>query len=119
MNVHVVKIDKAMDKIIFSDGSTLESNHERDCCESHYLSLSNLEMIDFDGLEFNLTGENFFNRIEDYGIALVPVKGYSVNIPGYGYNNGYYSSNLVLVLSRPEGGITTYDITECQNYQRY
>ena len=32
---------------------------------------------------------------------LLPVNGHPISIPGYGYNNGYYSANLTLVLERP------------------
>jgi hypothetical protein len=49
-------------------------------------------------------------KIEDYGIELIPVHGWSVKIPGYGSNNGYYSTNLSLVLSDGR----EFDITECQ-----
>jgi len=43
------------------------------------------------------------------------IKGYSVKIPGHGYNNGYYGTNLALVLTNSDGSnYKTYDITECQ-----
>lgn len=102
------------DIIKFDDGSTLESHHEDSCCEKHYLSTSDLTMEDFDGLEFDLTNDDFFTRVPDYGIKLNPVKGLPVNIPGYGYNNGYYSDNLSLILRKSNGEFTEYDITECQ-----
>lgn len=104
----VIKID---DGLLFDDGTTLSSHHSQDCCENHYLDFSNLKMDDFEGLDFDLNGY-FFNRIEDFGIALTPTNGYPVRIPGYGYNNGYYSSNLNLVLS---GTINRdFDISDCQ-----
>lgn len=109
----VIKIEK--DNIYFEDGSILTHQHDSDCCESHYLDLSNIELSDFDDLEFDLSDENFFNRITDYGIELVPVKGHSVKIPGYGYNNGYYSSNLNLELTLPDGIRKEFDISECQD----
>lgn len=114
MNLKVIKIDS--DCIEFDNGTILSSNHESDCCESHYLDFSDLTLDDFQNLEFNLLNDNFFTRIEDYGISLNPIKGHSVKIPGYGYNNGYYSSDLTLVLTG--GGINkTYDITECQDIE--
>lgn len=114
-NLKVVKIDS--DSIEFENGMRLYSNHERDCCESHYLDLSYLTIDDFEGLEFDLLNNEFFKRIENYGIELIPVKGYSVKIPGYGYNNGYYSSKLDLVLTDGKNFKKTYDISECQLIQ--
>lgn len=110
--VKVVKVGD--DYIEFDNGVILESYHASDCCEHHYLCMSDLTMDDFDGLEFDLTNDNFFKRIEDYGIELVPIHGHTVKIPGYGSNNGYYSSNLSLVISDNKGFSKTYDISECQ-----
>lgn len=98
------------DSITFENGLVLSSNHEQDCCENHYLSFSDLKLEDFDGLEFDLSGDTFFERVPDYGIRLIPVSGHPVSIPGYGYNNGYYSSNLDLTLSDGR----TFDVSSCQ-----
>lgn len=111
----VVKVDS--DYIEFENGTKLYSNHDDECCESHYLSMSDLKLEDFEGLEFDLTNDNFFKRIEGYGIELVPINGHSVKIPGYGDNNGYYSSHLDLVLEYADRSIKIYDISECQEYE--
>lgn len=100
--------------IEFDNGIKLYSDHDQDCCESHYLSFNDLTINDFDDLEFNLHDDNFFSKIEGYGISLNPLLGFPVRIPGYGSNNGYYSSNLKLVLSGDNYN-KTYDITECQD----
>ncbi len=110
--VKVVKIDS--DLVEFENGVKLYSHHDSNCCEHHYLSLDDLTMADFEGLEFDLTNDNFFERIEDYGIKLIPITGHSVKIPGYGSNNGYYSSNLALILTNDKDFKKEYDITECQ-----
>lgn len=102
------------DSIIFEDGSKLYSYHEEDCCEHHWLDFEHIKLEDFDGLEFDLSSESFFNRIPDYGIEMVPIHGYSVRIPGYGSNNGYYSSHLELVLVNSKGERKFFDITDCQ-----
>lgn len=109
--VIVVAIDA--ESITFDNGVVLSSHHEWCCCENHYLSLEDLCLSGFEGLEFDISGSDFFERIEGYGIALKPLQDYPVRIPGYGSNNGSYSSNLSLVL---EGGNIKkiYDITECQ-----
>jgi hypothetical protein len=118
-NLKVVEINSG--QIIFENGVKLYSNHEQDCCENHYLSMSDLTIADFVGLEFDLTKDEFFERIEDYGIALKPLNGFPVRIPGYGSNNGYYSSNLELILTNTDGkGIyKEFNISECQNYEAY
>ena len=84
----VVNVDS--DSVEFENGVKLYSNHDQDCCESHYLDFSDLKIEDFKDLEFDLTNDDFFERIEDYGIALKPINGFPVRIPGYGSNNGYY-----------------------------
>ena len=100
--------------ILFEDGSKLFSSHDQDCCENHYLDFTYISIDDFDALEFDLTTDNFFERIKDYGIRLIPVIGHPISIPGYGYNNGYYSDNLSLILKFPNGDYKWYDIAECQ-----
>ena len=104
--------------IIFDNGIELSSYHEDDCCESHDLTLSDLTINDFEGLEFDLSKDNFFERVEGYGIRLIPLKGHSVPIPGHGWNNGYYSDKLELVLTNPDGTeYKKFDITECQKIE--
>lgn len=107
----VIYVDK--DVVRFDDQSELYSDHDQDCCESHYLDFSQHSLSDFDGLEFDLSSPSFFEKVDDYGIRLLPTNGHPISVPGYGYNNGYYSANLTLVLDRP-GSSTKFDITECQ-----
>lgn len=114
--IKVVKIED--NKLIFDDGTKLYSYHEQDCCENHYLDFADLNIMDFEGLEFDLTNEKFFNRIEDYGIELKPINGHVVRVPGYGSNNGYYSSEILLVIEKNKTQ-ERYDVTECQDYEPY
>jgi len=107
----VIKVDRT--GITFNDGVRLYSDHSQACCEHHELTFSDLSLDDFEGLEFDLSGDAFFKRIPDFGIELIPVHGHSVRIPGHGYNNGYYGTNLALRLKGP-GWSRTYDITDCQ-----
>lgn len=102
------------DGIIFEDGSKLFSDHLQDCCGHHWLDFEHIKLEDFDGLEFDLSSDSFFNPIDGYGIELDPIHGYSVKIPGYGSNNGYYSSELTLVLVDPNGNEKRFDISDCQ-----
>lgn len=103
--------------IKFENGVKLYSDHDQDCCESHYLSFEDLSLDDFNGLTFDLSGENFFNRVPGYGIELIPNHGFPVRIPGYGWNNGYYSSDLNLMLSDDNSFEKFFDISECQNIE--
>lgn len=109
------------DEITFDNGMKLYSDHNQECCENHYLSMRDLTIDDFEGLEFDLTNDEFFERIEGYGIALKPINGHPVRIPGYGSNNGYYSSNLSLIITNTDciGTYKYYDITECQEWDDY
>lgn len=102
----------------FDNGYKLYDYHDQDCCENHYLDWSPLSLEDFEGLNFDLNTDNFFDRIEDYGIALKPLNGFPVRIAGYGSNNGYYSSNLTLVLQVGDRKIN-FSISECQNINWY
>jgi hypothetical protein len=117
MTLKIVKVGS--DFIEFDNGMSLSSNHEPDCCEHHWLDFEPLELSDFEGLEFDFSNDNFFERIPDYGIALKPVHGHPVRVAGYGSNNGYYSSQLDLVLSDGQGYYQTWDITECQEWNDY
>lgn len=112
-NLKVVNLDSY--SIEFNNGVILSSDHTQDCCENHYLYFGDLTISDFEELEFDLTNDDFFKRIEGYGIELVPLLGHSVKVPGYASNNGYYSSNLALTISG-NGLNKTFDITECQDY---
>ena len=111
-NLKVIQINS--NSLTFDNGIVLTSEHDTDCCESHSLSLSDLDMSDFEGLRFDLSKDDFFERIPDYGIALKPINGHPIRIPGYGSNNGYYSSNLSLSLYKHDFS-KTFDITECQD----
>lgn len=112
-NVKVVALND--DVIVFENDIKLYSRHDQDCCESHWLAIGDLTKADFDGLEFDITTDAFFSRIEGYGIELIPVNGMPVRIAGHGSNNGYYSSDLTLVLAGT-GFERSFDITECQEY---
>lgn len=96
----VIKVDGCL---IFDDGQMLSSKHDSECCEDHWLDFSGLVADDFKGLDFDLSGESFFERVENFGVRLIPVSGHPIPIPGYGSNNGYYSSDLTLVLKLPNG----------------
>jgi hypothetical protein len=112
-----LKVISISDGILFDDGTYLFSDHTQGCCEKHFLNFNDLNIEDFEGLEFDLTNDRFFNRIDGYGIELVPINGLPVRIAGHGYNNGYYSSNLDLIITTKDGKtLKQYNISECQDY---
>lgn len=112
MKTKVTAVDE--ETLHFEDGTLLFSSHNSDCCESHYLSFKDLELSNFDGLEFDLSKDDFFERVEGFGIKLVPLNGHPIPVPGYGYNNGYYGTNLDLVITNGKE-TRSIDITECQD----
>ena len=109
----VINVDHDSQALAFDNGTKLYAVHKRDCCERHDISLNDLTIDDFDGLEFDQA--NMVRPIPGYGIELVPLVGWPVRIPGYGSNNGYYSTNLTLVIESADRGTkTTIDISNCQ-----
>ena len=112
MKSKIIHIDR--DEIKFDNGFSLTSDHSQDCCEHHWLDFSYVKPEDVEGLEFDLTNENFFNRIDGYGIELIPVNGFSVKIPGYGSNNGYYGTNIELIVWKDGSKLAGYDVSDCQ-----
>jgi hypothetical protein len=108
----IVKIE--CDTVYFDTGERLYSDHDQCCCEHHYLEFDAIADQNWQGLDFDLSGDSFFERVEDFGIRLIPVNGHPLPVPGYGRNNGYYSSNLSLVLRDEEGRERTFDVSECQ-----
>ena len=113
MNTKIIKINSEF--IEFDNGYKLLSEHDQDCCEQHYLYFNDLDIEDTKNLEFDLNNENFFEKLEGYGIGLKPILGFPIRIPGYGSNNGHYSTNLTLLLTDKNNKmIKSYDISECQ-----
>lgn len=99
------------------------SEHVQDCCEEHYLDFKPLSLEDFEGLIFDFYADNFFERVEGYGIKLISIDKRGVSIAGYAYNNGYYSDGLTIVIcikkyngkNYEEVIRKVYDITSCQH----
>lgn len=112
-NLKVVEIGE--ESLKFDDGTVLKSHHDSDCCEYHWLAMDELSMSDFEGLEFDILSDDFFERIQGYGIGLKPINGFPVRIAGHGSNNGYYSDQLEIQVWKDGKKLKTFDITECQN----
>lgn len=128
---NIVKIlriegDEEESKVIFENDYTLYSDHESDCCEWHFLDFTMLKSCNIGtatGNKINIYEQKFdfskgipFRRVEGVGILLIDTEGNKYLINGYGYNNGYYSDSIELVLTKGKLVKYKYDVSECQDY---
>ena len=91
--------------ILFDDGTRITCYHENDCCENVY--------ADFEALKTTpIMGEDFkklkIEGVKNTGIRIG--KGYL--IPCYNQQNGYYSSDLALIIKYPGGLEVEMDISD-------
>ena len=98
----------------------VSSYHSTSCYESHYLDFSEIEDMMEDGTLFCVDTEDpssFFCKVEDFGIRLLPINSHPISVPGYGSNNGYYSSDIDLIVEdlRLHKEELRVDVSECQN----
>lgn len=100
--------------IHFDEGTKLYCAYNCSQNHYHYLDFSNLTLEDFSGLEFDLSSKNFLEKVKGYGIALNPLVGFPIRIPGYAsIDSGQYSDELEVVLEG-ESFHKVVDITECR-----
>ena len=105
----MIKLTKFDDEMIyFSDGSTISYSHYQECCECNYADFSALEnykdLLDWEwddftvrpingtGIMLTLIGHN------EFGIPIAP----GILIPCYSEQNGYYSTDLDILVNRPD-----------------
>jgi hypothetical protein len=116
MKAKIVKIHK--NYLEFDTGHTLHSFHEQDCCEIHYVDFDYMKLEDVQDLVFDISSSNFIEPVAKYGVRLAPTNNFPVSVPGYGENNGYYSTHLALILRDAEGKeIWNLNISECQSIE--
>ena len=116
------------DNLVFDNGTTMSSFHEQDCCESHWADFSVMEgynintvtgeTIDIKEVEFDEDIKDYIELVEDAGFNLIAKDGSKYFIPCYASNNGYYSSDLTLVISR-DNQKEEIDITDCQKWEEW
>lgn len=106
---------------------TFSDYHDTFCCENHYIDWSyGLEEVN-ENMRFTIDTdniENLFEKVEGYGIRLIPNPGtgHPVAFPGYGENNGYYNDDIMLVITIYDKTTKTivfneeYNYYECQDY---
>lgn len=121
-NLRITEIDDEYIILENADKEKLKvySNHDTECCEIHYLDFSEIEDMLEDNMLFCIDTEDpssFFCKVEGFGIRMLPVNGHPVSVPGYGRNNGYYSSDMELVVEdmRFHKEVLNIDVSECQD----
>lgn len=124
----IVKIEE--ERIEFDDGTVMESYHEQDCCEWHWAELGILanynlnpktgETINIKDIEFPDNIDKSVKLIPGEGFNLVAKDGSKYFVPCYASNNGYYSTNLKLLI---RGGKfkknKSINLEECQKDKEY
>lgn len=100
--------------IFFTDGSTISYQHEPDCCEYNWADFSILdvfyqqeEFVNFDiipveeyGFLLSLELEKIASFGDKWYYDYTPTK--KIFIPCYSDQNGYYSTQLTIVVHRPD-----------------
>lgn len=98
------------EKIVFDNGYELEYYHEQDCCEQVYadfdilkdynISTKTGKIINIKDIDFEEHLEYLIQGIENEGFNMISKIGEKFFIPCYNNQNGYYSSELELILKR-------------------
>jgi len=100
-----MKIKKITDEnILFDDGTEVTYHHEQDCCENVYADFKQLKDTDILSKDFKKIE---IEGVKDSGIRL---NGYF--IPCYNEQNGYYSSDLEIIIKYPNGDELKKDVSE-------
>ena len=118
-----MKIERINDSgIIFNNGTQLSHYHIQDCCEDvyadwEYLKQYNVlpstgENISIYDIEFDDSITNNIEYEKNMGIKLISKTGDKWFIPCYNEQNGYYSSNLNLIIEFEDKPTITIDITD-------
>lgn len=110
------------DGIIFDNGYELEYYHEQDCCEHVYADfdiLSNYNLstkigktINIKEIDFKEELEELIEGIQEQGFNMVSKIEEKFFVPCYNEQNGYYSSELELILRKGK----TKEIIDISNF---
>lgn len=117
-----MKIKEINEKnIIFDNGYKLEYYHEQDCCEMVYADFEVLKSynvstktgknIKIEEIDFSESLREIAVGVEKMGFNMISKIGEKFFIPCYNDQNGYYSSDLELILYK-EKTKETMDISK-------
>lgn len=119
-----MKIKSIGEALKFDNGMVMETYHETECSEADWADFSVLAMynvstvtgeeINIFQVEFDEDIKNSIVLVPDMGFKLVAKNGDKFFIPCYSDNNGCYSADLTLVVSKPDGTTEEIDISKCQ-----
>ncbi len=96
-----IKIDKK--GILFDDGTTISHSHYQECCEEVYADWEQIE---------ELFRQSEFDEIKIEGVK---GSGFRLNgffVPCYNEQNGYYGSDLDLIITKPNGSKEEIDVSD-------
>jgi hypothetical protein len=117
----IVKINS--EDIAFDNGFEIMGYHEQDCCESVYADFSILKdynlstvtgkTIDIKDIEFVEDIEKYIEKVEDAGFNIISKIGEKFFVPCYNSQNGYYSSDLSLIIRKNNNAKVEINISDC------
>ena len=100
------------EKITFDNGTTLTDHHDQDCCENVYADFKQLKDTDVMTHEFN-------EHLEIEGVENAGFRIDKYFIPCYNEQNGYYSSDLSIIIRKSDVEFRTIDISEFVEDKEY
>lgn len=110
------------DYIVFDNGYELRAYHEQDCCENVYADFEILKdynvstktgkTIKIQEIDFEETLEQLIQGIDGQGFNMISKIGEKFFVPCYNSQNGYYSSDLELILCKSENLREVLDISD-------
>lgn len=110
------------EKIMFDNGYELEYYHEQDCCENVYadfeilktynLSTKTGKIIKIEEIDFEEELEKLIEGKVEIGFNMISKIGEKFFVPCYNEQNGYYSSELELILHKS----TTKEILDISEF---
>lgn len=86
------------EEILFSNGDTIQYDHNQDCCEHNY---ADFEQIDDLAKEYKFHGELLFEKVGDTGFRFGDER-CMFFVPCYSEQNGYYSNALSIFYNDKE-----------------
>ena len=110
------------EKIIFDNGYILKYYHVQDCCENVYadfeilntynLSTKTGKEINIKEIDFEEDMRHLIEGIKDTGFNMISKIGEKFFIPCYNEQNGYYGSDLELILIKNDDIYESFNISE-------